>query len=412
MDVYLHRQLVGSLIQDEHGDMVFEYSAQRLTDDSAIPLSQSLPLRQERYEQNECAGFFGGILPDGDKREILAKEFSLSAKNDYSMLELIGGECAGAVTFVPSGEKLPADEERYRPLTNHELAKALRELPSRPLLANGEDIRISLAGAQDKIAVHISDNQIYIPLAGAMSTHIIKPESAHVDDIVFNELLCMKLATAIGLQAAEVELGNTDGINYLLVKRYDRTSDEAAPLSRLHQEDFCQAMGVFSKNKYQYEGGPTLEQSFALVGDVSSIPVIDLRSLLDGVIFNFLIGNNDAHGKNYSLLYFGHTKFDLETRLAPLYDLLSTVYHFRERSSRMAMKIGGEYESDKIYPRHFERLADEANLGKPMVLRRVIELAKLVMSTLPGVTRDDAASIKVAKLIRGRCERTIDRFQR
>ena len=412
MDVYLHRKLAGSLIQDEHGDMVFEYSPQRLSDGSAIPLSQSLPLRRERYERTEWRRLLRRNLTRGiGNREILAKEFGVSAKNDYSMLELIGGECAGAVTFIPSGKILPDDEERYRPLTNHELAGVLRELPSRPLLADGEDIRISLAGAQDKIAVHIEGSQMTIPLGGAVSTHILKPAIARIKGIVFNELLCMKLAREVGLQTAPTEMETVEGIDYLLVERYDRVRGVHQPLERLHQEDFCQAMGIPAQKKYQNADGPTLKQCFALVSDVSSVPVVDLRALLDGVIFNFLIGNNDAHGKNYSLLYFGQTRLELETRLAPLYDLLSTVYHFHERSSRMAMKIGGEYESDKIYPRHFERLAEEAGLGKPMVLRRVLEVARLVVAALPTVTLDSRASIEVAELIKQRCERTIQRFQ-
>jgi serine/threonine-protein kinase HipA len=132
-----------------------------------------------------------------------------------------------------------------------------------------------------------------------------------------------------------------------------------------------------------------------------SAPVIDLQALLDAVIFNFLIGNHDAHGKNFSFLYSGG-----QTRLAPLYDLLSTSY-YPELSPKMAMKIGGDYSSGKINSKHFEQLAEEAGLAKPMVKRRVPELAELILSKIPAVTSDHPVVLAVAKLIQGSCDRMI-----
>jgi serine/threonine-protein kinase HipA len=140
------------------------------------------------------------------------------------------------------------------------------------------------------------------------------------------------------------------------------------------------------------------------VRDASSAPVLDLQALLDAVIFNFLIGNHDAHGKNFSLLYTGG-----QTRLAPLYDLLSTSY-YPELSPKMAMKIGGEYFSAKVATKHFELLAQEAGLAKPMVRRRVPELAELVLSKLPTVTTDNQIVLAVVKLVRGNCARAIRKF--
>jgi serine/threonine-protein kinase HipA len=141
----------------------------------ATALSQSLPLRKEPFWRKECRGFFGGILPEESKREIIAKNLGISAPNDYAMLERIGGECAGAVTFIPEGQTLPARNDTYRKLSNEELARILGELPKRPLLAGEEGIRLSLAGAQDKIAVRIEGGEICLPLGGAPSTHILKP---------------------------------------------------------------------------------------------------------------------------------------------------------------------------------------------------------------------------------------------
>ena len=410
LDVYLHQHFVGNLVQDEHGQMTFDYAEAWLKDPTAIALSRSLPLTKTHFNRDECRGFFAGILPEESKREIVAKNLGISARNDYAMLERIGGECAGAVTFLPAGTELPKHEGSYRAFAGEELAEILKALPRRPLMAGEEGVRLSLAGAQDKIAVHVSQNQISIPLGGSPSTHIIKPAIERFAGVVFNEALCMKLARAIDINAAHVETGQIGGIDYLLVERYDRTtssdsSGATRTLKRAHQEDFCQAMGIVPENKYQTEGGPSLKQCFALVRDATSAPVIDLRALLDAVIFNFLIGNHDAHGKNFSLLYSGG-----EPRLAPLYDLLSTSY-YPELSPKIAMKIGGEYLSARITGRHFEELAEEAGLAKPMVKRRVPEMAELILSTLPAVTTDHPIVLAVAKLIQDNCDRAIEKFK-
>src|SRR5690349_16987558 len=141
LDVYLHQYLVGQLIQDEHGQMRFGYAESWLKHPAAISLSHSLPLRKERFGRNECRGFFGGILPEESKREIIARNLGISAKNDFAMLEQIGGECAGAVTFIPAGQELPKRDYHYRKLDAKELAEILRELPKRPLLAGEKGIR-------------------------------------------------------------------------------------------------------------------------------------------------------------------------------------------------------------------------------------------------------------------------------
>src|ERR1035437_4538237 len=117
LDVYLHDEFVGRLIQDDGGQLVFDYAEHWLTKPGATPLSQSLPLRKKRFNRKECRGFFAGILPEESKREIIAGNLGISARNDYAMLERIGGECAGAVTFLPAGETLPERNYGYRPLS-------------------------------------------------------------------------------------------------------------------------------------------------------------------------------------------------------------------------------------------------------------------------------------------------------
>ncbi len=411
LDVYLHEHFVGLLFQDQHGEMMFQYADTWLGSSGTSALSQSLPLRTAPYSRRECRGFFGGILPEGENREIVAKNVGISAKNDVAMLEKIGGECAGAITFIPSGETLPAQIGHYRPLSDRDLADILRNLPRRPLLAGEDHVRLSLAGAQDKLAVHIAKAQISVPLDGTPSTHILKPALGPYEGIVVNELLCMQLAKAIGLPTPSVAKGSIEGIEYLLVERYDRVRIEGQPLARLHQEDFCQALGIVSENKYQNEGGPSLQQCFQLLRDASSVPAVDIVRLLDAVIFNFLIGNHDAHGKNFSLLYQQNTAKSRTTALAPFYDLLCTAY-YPELSKKMAMKIGREYEAEKVYPRHFERLAEEAGLTKPMVRRRVSSIAQAIQAKLPDVTPEHPVGIGVAAMIHSQCDRTMEMFKK
>jgi serine/threonine-protein kinase HipA len=275
-------------------------------------------------------------------------------------------------------------------------------------MAGADDVRLSLAGAQDKIAVRIVGDEISIPLGGAPSTHILKPAIERFQSVVFNESFCMTLAQRIGLPVAHVETGKVEDIDYLAVKRYDRNFTDAGTLERLHQEDFCQALGIASEQKYQNEGGPSLQQSFELVRETSALPVIDLTTLLDGVLFNFLIGNNDAHGKNFSLLR-TIVSGKATIRLAPFYDLLSTAF-YPELSTKMAMKFGGEYDSEKVVAKHFDRFAQDANLGKAMVKRRVKEEVEAVISTLATMPVDRQVADDIASLIRRRCEKTLVRL--
>jgi serine/threonine-protein kinase HipA len=220
----------------------------------------------------------------------------------------------------------------------------------------------------------------------------------------------MRLARAVGLNAAPVETRRVEGIDFLLIERYDRAAmrDDATgnkTLMRLHQEDFCQALAIAPENKYQSEGGPSLKDCFSLVREVSSLPVLDLTALLEAVIFNLLVGNNDAHGKNFSLL----CNRD-QTRLAPLYDVLSTAY-YPELSAKMAMKIGGESDFRKLTPQHFERLATESGLAKSSIKRRVQEVAERTIAKLSEATIDNPVDQGVSKLIAANCETILQRFK-
>lgn len=407
LNVYLDRDLVGQLIQDDGGRMLFEYDESWRDNPDTVALSRSLPKREESFRQKECRGFFGGILPEEDKRRTIAKIFGISAKNDFAMLEQIGGECAGAVTFLPEGTALPEDDDRYRDLDETELAKILRELPRRPLMAGADGVRLSLAGAQDKIAVRLDNGKISIPRGSAPSSHILKPAIATFEGVVFNETFCLALAREIGLDAAPATIARTEDIDYLLVERFDRHPGENEKIARLHQEDFCQGLGIPSEIKYQSEGGPSLADCFNLLRETSSAPVVDLRALLDAVLFNLIIGNHDAHAKNFSLLYLP----DRSTRLAPLYDLVCTVF-YPELTKKMAMKIGGEGKSNLVFPKHIARFAKDAGLAAPPTLARVAALAKAISEAIPNIEKPHEISEKVAAVIVERAESFVHHFKK
>lgn len=405
LDVYLDRNIIGHLTQDEGGQMRFEYEESWLRNPEAIPLSQSLPLRADRFRQKECRGFFGGTLPESTNRKTIARILGISDKNDFAMLEQIGGECAGAVTLLPEEKSIPEADNNYRDLPDEELARILRELPHRPLMVGDHGIRLSLAGAQDKIAVRLENGRISIPLGSAPSTHILKPAIATYEGVVFNEAFCMALAKDVGLSAALATIGGIEDIDYLLIERFDRHREEDGQIRRLHQEDFCQALGIPSELKYQDEGGPTLKDSFDLLRAISSSPVVDLRALLDAIIFNIIIGNHDAHAKNFALLYMP----DRSTTLAPLYDLVSTVF-YPELSDKMAMKIGGEGKSSLVVPKNVEKFAKDTGLAVPPTLARFPALADAVLASIKGVEKPNQISEEVAKLISRRCVSIISSF--
>lgn len=402
LDVWLDGQLVGRLDQ-EAGRLAFTYNPGWLDSQDAVPLSASLPLRPDAFDDRAARPFFAGLLPEQEKRDQVARAFGVSSRNDFALLDAIGGECAGAVTFTHVGER-PIGQPTYvdyRSLDDHELAAILDKLPERPLLAGDEGVRLSLAGAQDKLPVLVMNDRVALPLHGAPSSHILKPSIRRIEDSVHNEGFSLALAKAIGLDAVAAEIREVEGRQYLLVTRYDRVSSPSGQLRRMHQEDFCQALGIAPEYKYQNEGGPSLVDCFALVRRVMRPAALFIPRLLDAVIFNALIGNHDAHAKNYSLLYVGGA-----AKLAPLYDLLSTAA-YPELSSKLAMKIGGYYEFDDVLPRHWERFAKDAGLAAPQVRRRVLEMAERLPATAAAL-RDDFKGRGLDRPVVGRIIATIE----
>ncbi|MEM8997990.1 MAG: HipA domain-containing protein, partial [Acidobacteriota bacterium] len=277
---------------------------------------------------------------------------------------------------------LPAAGDDAVHLDKATFADHLRALPRRPLLVGGE-LRLSLAGAQDKMALISRDGELFLPLGQAATTHIVKTGIDGFDDTVANEFFCLRLASRLGLDVPAVQVGEVDGMEYLLIERYDRRfARESDAIRRLHQEDFCQALGIPPEQKYQAEGGPSLARCFALLSECRR-PAAARLALMRRVLFNFWIGNADAHGKNFALLY-RRTRPDL----APLYDVLCT-RAYTDHTDRMAMKIGGKRRFDEVLERHWRRLADETRFSWPGVRRIFREWTEV----LPKHARELAAEL-------------------
>jgi serine/threonine-protein kinase HipA len=298
------------------------------------------------------------------------------------------------------GELPVAGAPRYREVSLAELADKFAELPRHPLLAGEEGIRLSLAGAQGKLAVAIRDGKFCLTLDGSPSSHILKPKSPHFEGLVENEFFCMRLAGHAGLEVAAVEIGTARDIRFLQVERFDRKRLPDGRLERIHQEDFCQALGIPPEMKYQQEGGPNLKKCFELVRAVSTVPGPDILRLFDVVVFNFLIGNNDAHGKNFSFLYDG-----AGARLAPHYDLVCT-QAYPDLSRDMAMKIGDGRKPSKVTAKNWHKFFKEAGIGQAAAETRLVEIAQRVCEQVSAMVKTGAeGAAQFAPVLLANCQR-------
>lgn len=377
LDVYLHGGVVGVLERRSQARLRFTYGSDWV-DARRQPISLSLPVRAEPYEHEECAPFFEGLLPEGDFLKAIARTLHVSAANPFQLLTELGGECAGAISVAPAGGPEPGQDPRPpRWLSEGELGALLRELPQRPLIAaideveDGGGFRLSLAGAQDKVGVLAESGRIGLSHGRPPTTAILKPPIPRVEESVVNEAFCMSLAAQVDLDVAAATPRLADSHEYLLVHRYDRSRESRD--GRIHQEDFCQALGLVPAVKYEREGGPNIAACANLIRRNFSAPARDLTAFLDALLFNFLIANHNAHAKNYSLLLDGPGSI----RLAPLYDLISTVvYPGTER--KLAMRYGGENRPAYVRRRHLDRLANDLEVKPALVCRRAISMCERI----------------------------------
>ena len=408
--VYYEAYEIGNLQVNANGALSFTYNPLWLETKRAFPISVTMPLSSDVYGPETVQPWIANLLPEERQLAALVRVLGVDKHDSLAILKEIGGDTAGALSF---GEPSLRDQWNYQTLESfygvpdptEALARHFEDLKERPFLANEEGIRLSLAGGQEKttLAVLTPDSKprlglpaagdhLAIPRDGAPSTVIIKPDNPNLPGIVENEAYCLALARAIGIEAAEACILNAGKRTALAVARYDRENRQDGSIRRLHQEDFAQANRVFPTNKYESGTvpGPSL-QTLLATGD--NLPPRDALRLIDQIIFNILVANTDAHAKNYSLL------LAEERAMAPLYDV-STALPWKERKviQTFAQKIAGKKRRPAdIQSRHWDVIAESADLNARELKRRIQELVDRIVKAGPAVAdqvTEQAGAIK------------------
>ncbi|MBV8160429.1 MAG: type II toxin-antitoxin system HipA family toxin [Acidimicrobiia bacterium] len=372
--VWLYGDVV-ALTEEERGRIRLTYT------DAALEryplgfplLSLSLPLTAERYTDGVVRPFLDGLLPEGAPRRAVADDLNLKASDTFGLIQGLGRDCAGAVVIQSAGDPPPPlpTTAAAEQLTDADLAALVANLRTAPL-GIADRVRISLAGVQEKLVLtRMPDGSWGRPVDGTPSTHILKPELPEYPQTVENEAFCMRLAKHLQLDVASVETTSVDGRRLIVVERFDRIVRGDGSVERLHQQDFCQATGIPPVKKYQEDGGPSLRRVAAILQAVSTDEALDV--LLRAVILNVLIGNGDAHGKNFSLLH----EPSGTLRLAPLYDLLSTMHY---GDDRLAMYIDDVRRTSRVTA---DRIINEA-VAWGIVRRRAAEVVDDLLDRTPA----------------------------
>ncbi|MBQ2553317.1 MAG: type II toxin-antitoxin system HipA family toxin [Treponema sp.] len=370
LNVFFGNEKAGYIESTENRGVIFAYEKNYLKNKNAVPLSASLPLQTEEFSQKQCIPFFSGLLPEEDSRKKIADYLHISETSTLKLLEALGGECAGLVSILPEEKTVSQIDSYSLNSDNYELLEEVRltdfieKMNTRPLMKADENLRLSLAGAQEKLALANINGKWYLPLNGAPSTHILKPtRTGSLSSLAQNEYICMKLAKCFDLPVPDVDILNIAGKDVFVVERYDRIKKDDF-IQRLHQEDLCQALGIMNTSKYQNDGGPGIADIFNAIKKNCTVPALETQKFLSYVIFNYLIGNCDSHGKNYSLLYKNKC-----VELAPLYDVVSTVI-YPGLTEKLSMKIGNHYDIKKVSKEDYSLLAENLNI-KGSVLSKI-----------------------------------------
>jgi serine/threonine-protein kinase HipA len=378
LNVFLNSRLVGRLNREASGAIDFCYDLAWLDWKHALPVSLSLPLREDRYIGAPVAAVFENLLPDGDMlRRRIAERVHADGADAYSLLGAVGRDCVGALQFLPEGQEPgPAGAIDGRPVDDDEIARLLGELAAAPLgLGEDEDFRISIAGAQEKTALLRWKNHWYKPSGTTATTHIFKPQIGRLPNgidlscSVDNEFFCLKLTAALGLPSAEVEIADFGGKRVLVVERFDRRWTRDGRLLRLPQEDCCQALSVPPSLKYEADGGPGIPGILNLLNG-SDDPTADRHRVLKALVVFWLLGATDGHAKNFSIFLGPGGRFSA----TPLYDVVSAqpsldAGEIRRNQMKLAMAVGDNrhYVIDGITPRHFVQTAAKAGIAASAV---------------------------------------------
>jgi serine/threonine-protein kinase HipA len=384
LPVYFEQRQVGTIDVDKGGPS-FTYDPKWIGLRGAFPVSLTMPLRSGRIPPETFLPWAANLLPESEQLRTLGQLLGMARSDVIGLLSAIGGDTAGALSVGQPGRTASV---HWRPLAKPEdLERVVEDLPTKPFLVGEEGVSMSLAGVQTKLAVAIDDTgRICIPMNGSPSTHILKPDAPRLPGGVQSEAFCLTLARRMKIPAPHITTGRAGKRTYLLVQRYDRTL-AAGRWRRLHQEDFCQALGKPPSAKYESNhtgvGGPTVADMFALTRQ--HLPAMEILRLLDMVVFNVLVCNTDAHAKNYAVMIRGNG-----AALAPLYDVMCGEV-WQNVTKNLAQKIGAAARGEQLTGRHWQQLAHDCALNPRQVLDRVSTLAQLARAEVPAAAAEVAA---------------------
>ncbi len=406
LNVFLDGVLAGRLEQTSGGALSFTYDPSYLSRRSPTPLSLSMPLSGARHGNRTVSAWLEGLLPDNPAvREEWGSRFHVSPRNPFALLRHVGRDAAGAVQVLPMDVEPPDAAQRtgdVRRLSDDQVCAMLRELTLRDAgweVGEGSG-RWSLAGAQNKVALHRLDDGTWgVPNDSTPTTHILKPTpgATRFSDLHVNEFVCLRAAALLGLRVAHVDLVDFDGARTLISTRYDRRRAADGQWLRLHQEDLLQAMTYPPSKKYQTDGGPSVRNVSALLGTLTLVDREQVRTaFFEAFAFNVLVGNTDAHAKNYSLLLRGP-----RVALAPLYDAASYAPYVKAREPvRSSMKVGRTWQVRDVTREDWVGVATALGLPADDAFGRVEQLrtglpdaVEEAADQAPGPFKEDARRV-------------------
>jgi len=374
--IFLSDALIGILTKDANGTLIFKYDSKYLENKDAVPLSCSLPLQKQEYYGSSAHTFFVGLLPEESELKQIAQSIGTDTSNSFRLLQEIGKECIGAVRVGGTSKQSTA---KYKLITKQEWDILVQNNLQRvSYLYKEKDQRLSLAGAQSKMGALYQNGQYSFAIEGSPTNCIVKFPSDYFPNMTENEFVTMSLAKSLGIDVPNIDLVKLGGKNCFSISRFDRITQEGDIL-RIHQEDFCQALGILPQNKYEQDNGPSFSMCIQLIRKVCSVPVIEINKFIGIYIFNLLIGNRDAHGKNFSLIF-----NEGQVCLAPAYDLICTAF-YNELSDNMAMKIHNQYDDEFLTLENFKTELSTSNISYKQFYEKVTNQITLLEKKLVDI---------------------------
>lgn len=408
LNIYFEDKKVGTLYRDKELIYSFTYCDEWLKNKESFQLSLAMPLRTESFGNKVTLSFFENLLPEGETRSALEK--SQDFKGTYELLKNFGSDCAGAI--IVSSEEVSPFQKNQRELKKkvaiEEIFQAIEEKRSvAEVIASHNPGYLSIAGAQDKFVSIYENGVFYLPKNGRPTTHIVKVPiyRSGVKESVYNEYYCMKLAKLVGLNVPNCEVLDDEKHPLFIIERYDRKVGKS--VKRIHQQDFCQAQGFISEQKYEAKGGPGLKDNYNLIKSNVTIKkrTKALFDYLDWVCFNILIGNNDSHSKNISFLL-----VDGKIELAPFYDLLCTAIYPKLKKD-FSFIIGDRNDASRVGKNQFEMVDKELGLKIGTMGKRILGMSERLNKEKDDLAKEverEFPSVKIVKriadLISDRCK--------